>query len=126
MRVLIDTVTFLYALQSPDKLSRRARKVVEAPGNVVELSVLTLAEIALKRTAGKLSVRREELLAAIERMQLNLLPFTEEHALELFDLPSHHRDPFDRQLVAQALSEKIAVVTCDEQFRRYAGVSVIW
>ena len=55
-----------------------------------------------------------------------LLPFTEDHALNMFELPLHHRDPFDRQIIAQALAENIPVVTGDEQFRLYKPLSVIW
>ena len=59
-------------------------------------------------------------------LQLHLLPFTADHALGMFDLPLHHRDPFDRQIIAQALTENIPVVTCDEQFRLYKSLKVIW
>ena len=57
---------------------------------------------------------------------MRVLPYTTEHALRLFDLPLHHTDPFDRQIVAQALAEDIPVVTADEAFRRYSGIKVIW
>lgn len=126
MRVLLDTVTFLYVLQSPERLSRLAKKIVETPTNVLELSVLSFSEIALKKAVGKLSLTRDSLEAAVNRLQLNILAYTQEHALELFDLPTYHRDPFDRQLIAQAIVEKIPVVTCDEQFLPYKQVKVIW
>ncbi|MBV8730722.1 MAG: type II toxin-antitoxin system VapC family toxin [Acidobacteriia bacterium] len=59
-------------------------------------------------------------------LKMRVLPYTTEHALRLFDLPLHHTDPFDRQIVAQALAEDIPVVTADEAFRRYSGIKVIW
>ena len=55
-----------------------------------------------------------------------MLPYTEDHALRLFDLPLHHPDPFDRQIIAQALAENIAVVTPDREFRLYKGLKTIW
>jgi PIN domain nuclease of toxin-antitoxin system len=57
---------------------------------------------------------------------LRILSLTPQHALELFDLPLHHRDPFDRQIIAQALVERIPIITCDEQFRLYKPLTVIW
>ena len=63
---------------------------------------------------------------AIQDLDLRILPYTANHALELFDLPQHHGDPFDRQIIAQALSEKIPVVTSDEKFSLYKGLKVVW
>jgi PIN domain nuclease of toxin-antitoxin system len=62
----------------------------------------------------------------IADLRLRGLPYTTEHALRLFDLPTHHSDPFDRQILAQALEEEVAVVTPDESFTEYAGARVIW
>lgn len=126
MRVLLDTVTFLFMVESPEKLSPLARSVVENPSNALELSVLSLAEIALKNVTGKLALGRDGAVEAINRLQLNVLPYLREHALELFGVPLLHRDPFDRQLIAQALAENIPVVTCDQQFGAYKGLRVIW
>ena len=55
-----------------------------------------------------------------------MLPYSEEHSFRLFDLPLHHADPFDRQLIAQALVEEVAIVTPDKAFRQYEGLSVVW
>ena len=59
-------------------------------------------------------------------MDIRILPFTADHAFRVFDLPMHHRDPFDRQIIAQALVEKISIVTPDREFVRYEGLRVIW
>ncbi|HVW08221.1 MAG TPA: PIN domain-containing protein [Bryobacteraceae bacterium] len=66
------------------------------------------------------------MLTAIADLQIRVIPYDAEHARLLFDLPLHHRDPFDRQIIAQALAEKIPVVTCDPKFSLYKGLSVIW
>jgi PIN domain nuclease of toxin-antitoxin system len=126
MRLLLDTVTFLFAVESSHRLSRRAKSALDSPTSVRELSVISLAEIALKRAAGKLALSRDEVIAAIEDLQLKILPCTTDHALKLFELPLHHRDPFDRQIIAQALAENIPVVTCDQQFGLYKGLTVVW
>jgi PIN domain nuclease of toxin-antitoxin system len=63
---------------------------------------------------------------AIEELDIRVLPYTAEHALRLFALPLHHSDPFDRQIIAQALCEKTPVVTPDEKFDLYQGIKVIW
>jgi PIN domain nuclease of toxin-antitoxin system len=126
MRVLLDTVTFIFAIQSSERLSAEAKAVLEDSGNVRELSVLSLAEIGLKNAIGKLVLSPESTMSAAERLRVQILGYLPEHAFRLFDLPLHHKDPFDRQLIAQALAENIPVVTCDERFALYKGLRVIW
>jgi PIN domain nuclease of toxin-antitoxin system len=62
----------------------------------------------------------------VEDLGIRVLPYTADHAFELFDLPLHHGDPFDRQIIAQALSEKIPIVTSDEKFNLYKRLKLIW
>jgi PIN domain nuclease of toxin-antitoxin system len=126
VRVLLDTVTFILAVQCPDRLSPKASQVLQTSSDVRELSAISLTEIATKTGAGKLKFIREDVLQGIADLQLRLLSFTAQHALALFRLPMHHRDPFDRQIIAQALAEDIPVVTCDQQFRLYKPLNVIW
>lgn len=114
------------AVQCPERLGRRALKMVKSADDVRELSAISLSEISIKAASGKLVFRRDDVLQGLDDLRLSILPFTEEHALRLFDLPLYHRDPFDRLIIAQALAEKIPVVTCDEQFRLYKSLSVIW
>ena len=126
MRVLLDTVAFLFAIGDPDRLSRKARTVMRDPANQRELSVISLAEIAMKNAAGKLNLSREDAVEALSRLQVSMLPYAEAQVLELMTLPVHHRDPFDRMLIAQALAEDVPVITCDKEFRKYKGLEVIW
>jgi len=65
-------------------------------------------------------------MGEIQKAKAEVLPYTGEHAIKLFGLPLHHADPFDRQIIAQALAEGVAVITPDEKFRLYKGVKVIW
>lgn len=126
MRVLLDAVAFLFAIEDPGRLSRKARTVMGDPANQRELSVISLAEIAVKNAAGKLNLSREDTIDALRRLQVSMLAYAEAHALELMTLPVHHRDPFDRMLIAQALAEDVPVMTCDTEFRKYKGLQVIW
>jgi PIN domain nuclease of toxin-antitoxin system len=126
MRVLLDTAVLIFAVESPERLSKRARAALKNPDNIRELSAISLTEIAIKTTLGKLDISAEIVRQAIRDMDIRILPFTADHAFRLFELPAHHRDPFDRQIIAQALSENIPVVTSDEQFRAYKGIEIIW
>jgi PIN domain nuclease of toxin-antitoxin system len=93
---------------------------------VREMSVVSLSEIAIKLSIGKLAFGKEEVIQGIADLQLRLLPYTADHAFRLFSLPLHHTDPFDRQIIVQALAEDIPVVTADEKFHLYKGLKVIW
>ena len=126
MRVLLDTVAFLFAIEDQDRLSRKTRTVLGDPANQRELSVISLAEIAMKNAAGKLNLSREDTMDALRRLQVSMVPYAEAHVLELMRLPVHHRDPFDRMLIAQALAEEVPVMTCDKEFRKYKRLEVIW
>jgi PIN domain nuclease of toxin-antitoxin system len=126
LRVLLDTAVLIFSVESPERISKRATAVLKNPENVRELSSVSLTEIAIKTTLGKLKLSAEIARHAIEDMDVRILPFTAEHAFRLFELPAHHRDPFDRQIIAQAISENIPVVTSDEHFSFYKGVKLIW
>ena len=93
---------------------------------VREISVISLSEIAIKQTRGKLTFGKRDVAQGIADLQLRILPYSAEHAFALYDLPMHHPDPFDRQIIAQALAEQIAVITSDSAFKLYKGLDVIW
>lgn len=126
MRVLLDTAALIYAVESPERLTRRARTTLQSSGNILEMSAISLAEIAIKAGLGKLKLAAEVVRRAVEELNVRVLPYTSEHAYALFELPFHHRDPFDRQIIAQALTEQIPVVSPDETFQLYEGLRVIW
>jgi PIN domain nuclease of toxin-antitoxin system len=126
MRVLLDTSILIYAVESPERLTRRATAILENINNVLELSAVSLSEIAIKTALGKLRLSAEIARQAVEDLGIRVLPYTADHAFQLFDLPLHHGDPFGRQIIAQALSEKIPLLTSDEKFSLYKGLRVIW
>jgi len=119
-------MVLIWAARKPARLSRRAAQAIRVPGYVLELSALSLSEIAIKNKSGKLDLPEADLLKALEDLDIHILPYTREHAFRLFGLPWHHADPFDRQILAQALAENIPVITSEETFGRYEGIRVIW
>ena len=128
MKLLLDTHTFIWWDSEPAKLSATALALCNDPGNDLILSVTSLWEMQIKRQLGKLSLRLP--LADIVAHQqttnsLNILPITQAHVYELDWLPTPHKDPFDRLLVAQANSEGAALVSADPIFGSYP-VHVVW
>jgi PIN domain nuclease of toxin-antitoxin system len=126
VRVLLDTAVFIFAIEAPRRLSARAFAVLKEPENIRELSSVSLTEIAVKSSLGKLNISAEMARRALRDMDIRILPFTADHAFHVFELAPHHRDPFDRQIIAQALVEDIAIATPDAQFKRYKDVRVLW
>jgi PIN domain nuclease of toxin-antitoxin system len=126
MRLILDTVTFIWAVSTPERLSRAAMSALRKATAVREISVVSLAEIAVKQTGGKLTFGKADAIAGVADLRLRVLPYAAEHAFRLFDLPTHHDDPFDRQIIAQALVENVPVVTPDETFNLYEGLKVVW
>ena len=126
MRLLLDTVTFVWAASSPERLSRAAMAALASEKAVREISAVSLSEIAIKEARGKLTFRREDVVQGLAELRVRVLSYTAEHAFGLFELAQHHADPFDRQIIAQALAEGIAVVTPDKAFGLYGGLKVLW
>lgn len=126
VRLLLDTAALIYAADSPENLSKRASVALRNSDNVLEVSTISLAEIAIKAAVGKLSFSEITLRQFLKELDIRALPYTSEHAFRLFSLPLHHRDPFDRQIIAQALCENVAVVTPDRQFSKYEGLKTLW
>jgi len=126
VRLLLDTAILIWATASPDRLTRRATAALQNTGNILDLSAVSLSEIAIKQACGKLEFSSAHVRQALTDLNIRVLPYTADHAFLLFDLPLHHRDPFDRQIIAQALGEKIPVVTPDESFGLYEGLKIVW
>jgi PIN domain nuclease of toxin-antitoxin system len=126
VRLLLDTAILIYAVEAPERLSQRATSDLENTANILEFSAISITEIAIKASLGKLRLTAAIARQAIQDLDIRILPYTGDHALRLFELPPHHGDPFDRQIIAQALSEKIPVVTPDEKFKLYSGLKIIW
>jgi PIN domain nuclease of toxin-antitoxin system len=128
MKALLDTHTFLWVINDPDKLSVRARDICIATTNELYFSAASGWEIAIKVKLGKLRLPdnpERYIPKQLATAQINVLPIQLAHALRTYQLPEHHRDPFDRLIVAQAQLEGMPILSADGQLSRYA-VNVIW
>jgi PIN domain nuclease of toxin-antitoxin system len=125
LRLLLDTHALLWALEAPHRLPAGIRAAVEDTENEVFASAASAWEIAIKQVLGKLPIPRADLLEMLHRTNLLELPVTLKHAHATRLLPPHHRDPFDRMLVAQAQVEGLSLVSRDPAVRRYQ-VTVLW
>jgi PIN domain nuclease of toxin-antitoxin system len=126
MRLLLDTAALIYAVQYPERLSKRAAAAVRNLDNALDFSSISVVEIAIKADSGRLEFSGVILRKAIDDLGVRILPYRSEHAFRMFGLPRHHTDPFDRQIIAQALCEKIPVVTPDQKFSLYKEITVFW
>jgi PIN domain nuclease of toxin-antitoxin system len=128
VRLLLDTHTFLWAAGDPARLSRKAHRALTTERNELYLSTASLWEMAIKRSLGKLDLEMSlsELLdLGRQKLELRLIEIVAAHALAVEHLPLHHRDPFDRMLVAQARVEDVGLISNDEVLDRY-GVQRLW
>lgn len=123
MRVLLDTHALIWAVDEPTRLGTGALQAIQNQSNELVVGAGTIWEISIKIGIGKLSLSLPYLdwmRRAINELNASVLPISLEHADRQSSLPFHHRDPFDRLLAAQALSEKIALVSCDDVFDQYS------
>lgn len=128
MRLLLDTHTLLWSADDPARLSPAAAAAVRDPGNDRLLSAATIWELAIKYGQGNLKLSlpyRQWMERAIADLLLDVLPVTVGYAERQAGLPAHHKDPFDRLLIAQALVEGIPIVSVDAQLDAY-GITRLW
>jgi PIN domain nuclease of toxin-antitoxin system len=128
VRYLLDTGIWLWSVLEMERISEKARSVFADLGNDIFLSAASSLEIAIKSAAGKLQLPEPPGSYVPRRMAdqgLRPLPVSHQHALAVFALPPHHRDPFDRLLIAQANLEDMILITADRMFQRYP-VQILW
>jgi PIN domain nuclease of toxin-antitoxin system len=127
LRLLIDTHAFLWFVAGEPGLSRRARRAMEDRAAVLVLSAASVWEMAIKISLGRLTLpaTAAEYVAGRSQTGLQMLPIDWPHAAAVETLPFHHRDPFDRLLIAQAQLEDLPIVSGDPAFRKY-DVRVVW
>lgn len=127
MRALLDTHTFLWAISGDKRLSRRAQEIFIGPSDLW-FSIASIWEIVIKVQIDRLDLPSPAgpyIVKKLAENRVETLPITLDHVLELEKLPSHHRDPFDRIIVAQSLTEQIPLVTSDIQLQKY-DVRLLW
>lgn len=128
MKLLLDTHAFIWLNSAPDKLSHKVRDYCEQGTERFYLSVVSPWEMQIKRQLGKLThdpITDRLVRTNLDHNNIDLLPITVAHIEQLGQLPLHHRDPFDRMLIAQAQAEGMALVTADPAMSAY-DVTIVW
>jgi PIN domain nuclease of toxin-antitoxin system len=123
MRILLDTHAFLWAIADDPRLGPLSRELIDSRAEAVLLSLVSLWEIAIKHSLGRgdMPISALHALAWAEESGFDWLPLAPGHILTLENLPPHHRDPFDRLLIAQAISEDLTLLSADAVFSSYGA-----
>lgn len=126
-RFLLDTHGFLWLIQGDPQLSEMAREIMSDDTNQLYFSVASIWEIAIKLNIGKLKIGHtiEDIYTLLAQLKIEILPIDRSDLVQYLMLPLHHRDPFDRILIAQAMDRDLVLVSADESFRAYA-VQRLW
>ena len=125
--MLLDTESICLAgIDGLGAFSKKVRKVLEDGETDCLVSAVSIMEVAIKSGVGKLEMGESEMRQAARDLRATIIPFTPQHAYRLFSLPLHHRDPFDRMLIATAMVEGIPLVGSDRKFKSYKGLKIIW
>ena len=121
MQYLLDTHAFLWFVNGDSQLSDKARLIIEDPMNERYVSIASFWEMAIKLKLGKLALDMsfKELYKEVRKNGFNLLPITIAHTEKTLILDLHHRDPFDRILISQAMVDKLTIITADTKFHHY-------
>lgn len=127
MDLLLDTHALIWFLNGDNQLSPTLKNLITDSSNRCFLSIASLWEIAIKTSLRKLALQGDftQIADFMNNNDIEVLPITFDHIQHLLQLEFHHRDPFDRMIIAQALAENFSLATKDEVFQNY-GVSVIW
>ncbi len=129
MGFLLDTMTFIKAYgEGIDAMPKKVQRLLTDQEEDLLISTISLSEIAIKNSVGKLNFPIDRVNTALADMRLAVISYTSVHAQALFRLPffEDHRDPFDRMLIATALKENIPLIGSDKHFKRYEGLQAIW
>ncbi len=131
MIFLIDTHTFLWFINGSNKLSKTAKELIEKDNNDIFISIASLWEISIKTAIGKLQIsdNYNTVINDVVENDISILPINFTHTVIQNKLPFHHKDPFDRIIVSQAIVEEMNLMSCDDIFDLYlqdTGVKRIW
>lgn len=128
MKYLLDTVAWLWSVHAEERLGGEVQAILENREEEIYLSAATSWELSIKMRLGKLNFPGPPAVvvpAFMAKQGLRSLAVTHLHAVKVYDLPSHHADPFDRMIIAQAMVEEMTVLTSDRAFEKYQ-IDVLW
>jgi len=124
---LLDTHTLVWFLEGDSKLKKKFRQTITESSEKKYISIVSIWEIALKVSIGRLETdfSVEEIRLLIDRNGFLLMPIDHSHCLNIIDLPFHHKDPFDRMMIAQAITENLTFITQDQNILLYKEVTIL-
>jgi len=128
VKFLLDTVVWVWSIDAIENIGKRGLEILEDGRQDIFLSPVSSWELSIKMRLGKLSLPKSPAACVSQYMVqqgLRPLPIAHSHTVKVYDLPNHHRDPFDRLLIAQALTENMVILTADHAFEKYP-IEVIW
>lgn len=128
MKYLLDSVVWLWSIGSVEKINKRGHEILNSGESEIYFSAAAVWELSIKARLGKLTLPSPPARCVPEFMakqRLLPLPVTHFHAVKVYDLDSHHTDPFDRLMIAQAILEKMVILTADRAFKKYP-VELVW
>jgi PIN domain nuclease of toxin-antitoxin system len=127
MKYLIDTQILIWLFGLSDNIPKNIYKILKDTNNEILVSSVSIWEIAIKKSVGKLTFPFElkNIIDEIEKLNINILDISSEHLIEVADLPFHHKDPFDRLIISQAIIENLPVISSDKNFDYYE-IKNIW
>ncbi|MBT3224824.1 MAG: type II toxin-antitoxin system VapC family toxin [Deltaproteobacteria bacterium] len=118
MNLFLDTHVLLWWLDDNSRLSKQAKNYIADVDNIIFVSAVVIWEIRIKEALGKLEIAAD-FFNIVKQQGFEILSITAQHANKVGDIPMHHRDPFDRMLIAQAIEESLTIVTHDRAFKAY-------
>jgi len=127
MNLLVDTHALIWFITDNNKLPINTKKFIESNDNDCYVSIATFWEIGIKNSIGRLDLNSDlqKIFRIIEESGFDILPITTNHILQNADLELYHQDPFDRIIIAQAMVEKMTIITKDTQFKNY-NIPIVW
>jgi PIN domain nuclease of toxin-antitoxin system len=127
MNVLLDTHTFIWYIEGNARLTEKAKDAIEISGDKIYLSIISLWEIAIKNGKKQLTLQNEfdDLLDVLISLEIEILSITFADTKIYRNLPLHHRDPFDRMIISQAINNNLTIIGCDRSFNDYP-VQMLW
>ncbi len=127
MNLILDTHTFIWFSEDEPRLSKKAKSLIENDENNCFVSIASIWEMAIKISLNKLKIKIEfkNLINEIKKHDFDILPISFEHTIIIKDLTFHHKDPFDRLLIAQSMVEEFRIISQDIIFDKY-GIKRIW
>jgi PIN domain nuclease of toxin-antitoxin system len=124
---LLDTQAF-YLAATGGTLPRKVLALLKNDDAQLYISAISIMEIELKTRIGKMKqeMGEKEIRQYVRDLRLSVLPFEAQYAFKLYEMPLHHRDPFDRMIIATALTASLPLVGADREFKKYKGLKTIW